>query len=78
MHLYFSLNSFSKFNDTNYHTLFNACNKHIIMKTGYVKKDGKSYAYIEFESKEEIDKFFDEVEKKAKVHKPSYEARSPK
>jgi len=34
------------------------------MKTGLVKKDDKSYAYIEFENGEEIDKFFDEVERK--------------
>jgi hypothetical protein len=35
------------------------------MKIGLVKKDGKSYAYIEFEK--EIDKFFDEVEKNANL-----------
>lgn len=48
------------------------------MKTGFVKKDGKSYAYIEFESKEEIEKFFDEVEEKAKARKPSYGTQYPK
>lgn len=48
------------------------------MKTGFVSKDGKSYAYIEFENAEEIDKFFDEVEEKANVRKPSYETRPPK
>ncbi|EHP69564.1 MAG: hypothetical protein RXS23_07615 [Metallosphaera yellowstonensis] len=49
------------------------------MKTGLVKKDDKSYAYIEFENGEEIDKFFDEVEKKANLsHKPSYETQSSK
>ncbi|BDB98077.1 hypothetical protein [Saccharolobus caldissimus] len=49
------------------------------MKTGLIKKDGKSYAYIEFENEEEIDKFFDEVEKKANLsRKPSYETQSPK
>ena len=42
------------------------------MKTGFVK-DGKTYAYIEFESEEDIDKFFDGVEKKAS--KPSYQAQ---
>ena len=48
------------------------------MKTGFVVKDGKSYAYIEFGSAEEIDKFFDEVEERASTRKPSYEARFPK
>ena len=42
------------------------------MKTGFVEKDGKSYAYIEFESAEEIDKFFDEIEEKDRTSKPSY------
>ncbi|WP_168066042.1 hypothetical protein [Sulfolobus sp. S-194] len=49
------------------------------MKTGLVKKDNRSYTYIEFENEEEIDKFFDEVEKKANLsRKSSYEARSSK
>lgn len=48
------------------------------MKTGLVKKDDKSYAYIEFDNEEEIDKFFDEVEKKANARKPSYETQPPK
>ena len=42
------------------------------MKTGFVEKEGKSYAYIEFENAEEIDKFFNEVEEKAKARRPSY------
>ena len=44
------------------------------MKTGFVKQDGKSYAFVEFESVEEIDKFFDEIEERASTRKPSYEA----
>ena len=48
------------------------------MKTGFVKEEGKSYAYIEFESAEEIDKFFNEVEEKDGTRKPSYGARPPK
>ncbi|BDB98288.1 hypothetical protein [Saccharolobus caldissimus] len=49
------------------------------MKTGLVKKNGKSYAYIEFENEKEIDKFFDEVEKKANLsRKPPYETQSSK
>ena len=56
----------------------NACNKRTLMKTGFVKQDGKSYAFVEFESVEEIDKFFDEIEERASTRKPSYEARSPK
>ena len=58
--------------------LMNACTKHPLMKTGFVSKDGKSYAYIEFENAEEIDKFFDEVEEKATARKLSYETRPPK
>ena len=42
------------------------------MKTGFVKEEGKSYAYIEFESVEEIDEFFNEVEEKAKTSRSSY------
>ena len=48
------------------------------MKTEFVKEEGKSYAYIEFESAEEIDKFFSEIEEKDSTRKPSYEARPPK
>ena len=44
------------------------------MKTGFVKQDGKSYAFIEFENAEEIDEFFDEIEEGASTRKPSYEA----
>lgn len=44
------------------------------MKTGFVKRDGKSYAFVEFASVEEIDEFFDEIEERASPRRPSYEA----